>query len=156
MAVETGDLFEALVDHLTANGGRLVITVDEEDSPRVTVGYHFGEEESGSELAAGAAYANEATVHVGLRTVLHQLGVKVSEPASADDRLVVDRLVTRRMADGIERVAASLEAIVGYIDVEMEEGEAETFEDVQLPETEWQGVAPTDVPGAFKLGKVQR
>jgi hypothetical protein len=81
----TGELVDQLIEHLTKEGGRLVISFDIGDShppldpkTRAVVGYEFGKEEPDNpdnDMCGGAAYGMAPTVYEALVQVADQVGI---------------------------------------------------------------------------------
>jgi hypothetical protein len=65
----------ALIEHLTENGGRLVVSYTPGDEDRAVAGYEFGREAEDSDMAGGAAYGMAATLDEALIQMAEQVGI---------------------------------------------------------------------------------
>lgn len=63
-----------IAEHMTTQGGNLVVTRDRKGAGYLA-GYHFAAEEPGSEMAGGAAYGVGPTITDALTQVIDQVGL---------------------------------------------------------------------------------
>lgn len=70
-------VFDQLLDHLQANGGKIVIGCDEDRAygREWIVGYEFGREAEDSDMAGGAAYGMGPDLDSAVTQVADQVGL---------------------------------------------------------------------------------